>query len=53
MRWATREFIATAIFAILYSYWLITPVFQYLSIGRWRLCAIVVGGAFDLDEDGV
>ena len=35
----------TALAAILYRYWLVTPVLQYVSIGRWRLIAIVVATA--------
>jgi hypothetical protein len=31
--------------AVLYRYWLITPVLQYLSIGKWYLVAIVVAAA--------
>jgi hypothetical protein len=31
--------------AILYRYWLATPVLQYVSIGRWRILAIVVAAA--------
>jgi hypothetical protein len=28
--------------AVLYRYWLVTPVLKYLSIGKWYLLAIVV-----------
>ena len=31
--------------AVLYRYWLVTPVLQYLSIGKWYLVAIVVEAA--------
>jgi hypothetical protein len=31
--------------AILYRYWLVTPVLQYLSIRKWYLVAIVVAAA--------
>ena len=52
MRWAIHTSIAAAIFALLYKYWLTTPVLQYVSIDRWRLFAIVVaaacGGALSL-----
>jgi len=42
MRWPIHAFIAATIFAVLYRYWLTTPVLQYVTIGRWRLFAIVV-----------
>ncbi len=45
MRWPIHASIAAAIFAVLYRYWLTTPVLQYVSIGRWRLFAIVVATA--------
>jgi hypothetical protein len=28
--------------AVLYRYWLVTPVLQYLRIGKWYLVAIIV-----------
>jgi hypothetical protein len=31
--------------AALYRYWLVTPVLQYLSIGKWHVVAIVVAAA--------
>ena len=34
---------AGAVIAILYNYWLTAPVLHYVSIGKWRLVAIVVG----------
>ena len=45
LRWPIHAFIATAIFAVLYKQWLTTPVLQYVSIGRWRLLAVVVAAA--------
>ena len=52
LRWLIHALIAAAIFAVLYKYWLTTPVLQYVSIGRWRLLAVViaaaVGGALSL-----
>jgi hypothetical protein len=42
MRWPVHAFFAAAIFAFLYEYWLTTPVLQYMSVGRWRLFAVVV-----------
>lgn len=33
---------AAAAIAVLYRYWLVAPVLQYVSIGRWRFLAIVV-----------
>jgi len=52
LRWVTYVFIPAAIFAVLYKYWLIAPVLQHVSIGRWRLFAIVIaagcGGALSL-----
>src|SRR5215470_17595298 len=41
MRWAVHLSITAATFAVLYKYWLTTPVLQYISISRWRLFAIV------------
>ena len=44
--------VTTALVAILYRYWLVTPVLQYVSIGRWRIFAVVVaiacGGVLSL-----
>lgn len=41
--------IKTAIFAlliaVLYRYWLVTPVLQYLSFRKWHLVAVVVAAA--------
>jgi hypothetical protein len=37
-----RTSVIAPLIAVLYRYWLVTPVLQYLSIGRWRLVAIVV-----------
>ena len=52
MRWVIHVSFTATIFAALYKYWLTTPVLQYMSIGRWRLFAIVVaiacGGALSL-----
>jgi hypothetical protein len=52
LRWAIHAFIAALIFAVPYMYWLTTPLLQYVSVGRWRLFAIVVaagsGGALSL-----
>ena len=31
--------------AILYRYWLVTPVLHYLSIGKWQFVAIIVAAA--------
>lgn len=45
LRWLVHALIATAIFAVLYKYWLTTPVLQYMSIGRWRLIAVVIAAA--------
>ena len=42
LRWLIHALIATAIFAVLYKHWLTTPVLQYMSIGRWRLIAVVI-----------
>ncbi len=35
----------TILIAILYRYWLVTPVLQYLSIRKWYLVAIAVAAA--------
>jgi hypothetical protein len=52
LRWLIHALIVTAIFAVLYKYWLTTPVLQYVSIGHWRLVAVVIaaacGGAMSL-----
>jgi len=45
MRWPIHASFAAAIFAVLYRYWLVTPVLQYMSVGRWRLLAVVVAAA--------
>jgi hypothetical protein len=45
IRWPIHALIAAAIFAVLYKYWLTTPVLHYVSIGRWRLLAAVVAAA--------
>lgn len=45
LRWPIHALIAAAIFAVLYKYWLTTPVLQYMSIGRWRLLAVVIAAA--------
>ena len=45
MRWPIHASFAAAIFAVLYRYWLVTPVLQYMSVGRWRLFAVVVAAA--------
>jgi hypothetical protein len=37
-----RTSVIALLIAVLYRYWLVTPVLQYLSIGKWRLVAIVV-----------
>jgi hypothetical protein len=35
----------TFLIAVLYRYWLVTPVLQYLSLRNWYLVAVVVAGA--------
>jgi len=45
LRWAIHASIAAALFAVPYKYWLTTPVLHYVSIGRWRLLAILVAAA--------
>jgi hypothetical protein len=37
--------LVTLLIAVLYRYWLVTPVLQYLSIRKWCLVAIVVAAA--------
>jgi hypothetical protein len=39
---AVKTSVLTLLIAVLYRYWLVTPVLQYLSIGKWRIVAIVV-----------
>jgi len=46
MRWLVHTSVSAAVFAILYEYWLTTPVLQYMSVGNWRLFAIAVAAAF-------
>lgn len=52
MRWGVHASITAATFAVLYKYWLTTPVLQYVSISSWRLFAIVAaavcGGVLSL-----
>lgn len=43
--WTIHACVSAAMFAMLYKYWLTTPVLQYVSIDRWRLIAIVVAAA--------
>lgn len=45
MRWPIHASFAAAIFAVLYRYWLVTSVLQYMRVGRWRLFAVVVAAA--------
>jgi len=45
LRWRIHAVIAAAMFAVLYKQWLTTPVLQHVSIGRWRLLAVVVAAA--------
>jgi hypothetical protein len=37
--------VVALLIAVLYRYWLVAPVLQYLSIGKWYLVAIVVAAA--------
>lgn len=37
--------VVTFLIAILYRYWLVTPVLQYLSIRKWYVVAMVVAAA--------
>jgi hypothetical protein len=39
---------AAALFAVPYNFWLTTPVLQDISIGYWRLLAVLVAAAFGL-----
>jgi hypothetical protein len=47
-----QTFIAAVIFAVPYKFWLVAPVLQHMTIGGWRLFAVVVaascGGALSL-----
>ena len=45
IRSAIHISVAAALFAVLYRYWLIAPVLQYVSIRHWRLFAIAVAAA--------
>jgi len=42
IRWAIHVSIVAVIFAVLYRFWLIEPVLDRVSVGRWRLFAIVI-----------
>jgi predicted ribosomally synthesized peptide with SipW-like signal peptide len=44
-RWPIQALVTGAAFAVLYKSWLTTPVLQYVSIGQWRLLAIVIAAA--------
>jgi hypothetical protein len=37
--------VAALLIAVLYRYWLVTPVLQYLNISKWYLVAIIVAAA--------
>src|SRR3974390_901353 len=45
LRWVIHGSVAAALFAFPSRYWLTTPVLQYVSIGRWRLLAVVSAAA--------
>jgi hypothetical protein len=45
LNWATHATVAAAVFAVPYKFWLTTPVLQNISIGYWRLLAILVAVA--------
>jgi len=45
LRWTVHALISAAIFAVLYKYWLTTPVLQYVSIDQWRWLALLVAAA--------
>ena len=40
-----KSSLATLLIAVLYRYWLVTPVLQYLSIRKWYQAAIVLAAA--------
>jgi hypothetical protein len=40
-----RTSICALLVAVLHRYWLVTPVLHYVSIGRWRLVAMLVAFA--------
>src|SRR5260221_11127787 len=42
---AVKTSVVTLLSAVLYRYWLVTPVLQYLSFRKWYLVAIVVAAA--------
>ena len=54
LHWSVDALIGAAIFAVLYKYWLTTPVLQYVSIAQWRWLALVVaaccGGVLSLSR---
>lgn len=45
LRGPIEALIAAVLFAVLYKYWLTTPVLHNVSIGRWRLFAVVIAAA--------
>jgi len=42
---AVKTSVIALLIAVLYRYWLVTPVLQYFSIGRWYLVALLVAAA--------
>src|SRR4030081_798859 len=42
---AVKTSVVALLIAVLYRYWLVTPVLQYLSIGKWYVVAILVAAA--------
>jgi hypothetical protein len=41
----TKTSLVALLIAVLYRYWLVTPILQYLSISNWYLVAIIVAAA--------
>jgi hypothetical protein len=48
LSWVIHATIAAALFAVPYNFWLTTPVLQDISIGYWRLLAILVAAGFGI-----
>jgi hypothetical protein len=44
----SRLCISTVLGAVLYRYWLVTPVLNYLSLDQWRLVAVGVAVLFGI-----
>jgi hypothetical protein len=44
--WAIQAALTVAVFAVPYKFWLTTPVLQNISVGTWRLLAVLFAVGF-------